>query len=93
MKFDAKYFNRIFNHKWNSMLKYFQVKQFFRKKKYFLRKLQKTVLWAQLTIFKVRGSITLKTNIIFLIPNYVLVTVLLNRFSEKSVKNHLWEDR
>ncbi len=62
MKFDAKYF---------------QVKQFFRNKQYFLRKLQKIVLWAQLTIFKkVRGCLTPKINKTFSIPNYVPETII-----------------
>ncbi len=36
--------------------KNFYIKQFFRKKQYFLRKLQKTVVGAHLTIFQGKGA-------------------------------------
>ncbi len=72
----------FFNHKLDA--KYFHVKQFFRKKQYFLKKLTKTVLGAPLTIFRKRRHLTQKINITFFITNYVPDILLFNTFFERS---------
>ncbi len=57
--------------------KYFYVKQFFfRRKRYFLRKLQKFVLEAHLTIFQGKGLLRQKINITFFITNQVMDVLL-----------------